>query len=111
MTSDGKEAFVWWEGPVKRGAGSPFKIVGQEMHSSVFEMTLFTELAAELSMRPVYVDQGSAGLWLRRRVAVLRAGVEDQEFEPMKIPEVLPCLALSHTCLALSLILTSLSHP
>ena len=26
-------------------------------------------------------------LWLRRRVAVLRAGVEDQEFEPMKIPE------------------------
>lgn len=71
VTCDGsKNAFVWWEGPVKRGTGSAFKIVGQEMHSSVFEMTLFTELAAELNMRPVYVDQGSAGATSPKTTAI-----------------------------------------
>ena len=55
------DKFVWWEGPVGRGAGSPFAIVGQETHSPLFDMDLFVELARELALKPVYVDQGSAG--------------------------------------------------
>ena len=56
-----KDKFVWWEAPVGRGAGSPFAIVGQESHSPLFDMDLFVELASELHLQPVYVDQGSAG--------------------------------------------------
>ncbi|KOO34385.1 hypothetical protein Ctob_016321, partial [Chrysochromulina tobinii] len=56
-----RDKFVWWEAPVGRGAGSPFAIVGQESHSSLFDMDLFVELANELHLQPVYVDQGSAG--------------------------------------------------
>jgi hypothetical protein len=56
-----RDKFVWWEAPVGRGAGSPFAIVGQESHSPLFDMDLFVELANELHLQPVYVDQGSAG--------------------------------------------------
>ena len=56
-----RDKFVWWESPVGRGAGSPFAIVGQESHSPLFDMDLFVELANELRLQPVYVDQGSAG--------------------------------------------------
>ena len=56
-----RDKFVWWEGPVGRGAGSPFAIVGQESHSSMFDMDFFLDLMRLLDLKPVYVDQGAAG--------------------------------------------------
>ena len=56
-----RDKFVWWEGPVGRGAGSPFAIVGQESHSSMFDMDFFLDLMGLLDLQPVYVDQGAAG--------------------------------------------------
>ena len=56
-----RDKFVWWEGPVARGAGSPFAIVGQETHVSLFDMDLFVQLEHELTLKPIYVDQGAAG--------------------------------------------------
>jgi hypothetical protein len=65
-----KDKFVWWEAPVGRGAGSPFAIVGQESHSPLFDMDLFVELASELHLQPVYVDQGSAGAVAPKTTAI-----------------------------------------
>jgi hypothetical protein len=56
-----RDKFVWWEGPVGRGAGSPFAIVGQETHSSMFDMDFFVDLEHALDLKAVYVDQGAAG--------------------------------------------------
>ena len=56
-----RRKFVWWEGPVGRGTGSPFAIVGYEAHLSMFEMDFFIELENELQLKPVYVDQGTMG--------------------------------------------------
>jgi hypothetical protein len=56
-----RDKFVWWDGPVGRGAGSPFAIVGQETHSSMFDMDFFTDLEHALDLKAVYVDQGAVG--------------------------------------------------
>ena len=52
---------MWWEGPVSRGTDSPFAIVGQELHSTAFEMDIMVELIKKHRLRPTYVDQGTLG--------------------------------------------------
>ena len=65
-----RDKFVWYEGPVGRGAGSPFAIVGQETHSPLFDMDHFIDLKRELALEPVYVDQGSIGAEAPKTTAI-----------------------------------------
>ena len=66
--------FIWWEGPVARGTGSPFAIVGQESHLSSFEYPPVRNAMLEFSMKPVYVDQGPFGAEVPKTTAVYCTG-------------------------------------
>ena len=44
--------WITWEGPVKRGLGSPYAIPGHERHTSSFEMTVMVDLIHDLHLEP-----------------------------------------------------------
>ena len=53
--------WAWLEGPVKRGRGSPYAMLGHELHSNTFDIKVVKDFVNEHNMQPVVVDQGTFG--------------------------------------------------